>query len=382
MDKMIEIDYLSVNSLPDLLALLRDKKVPDRYIWHYVETYRERKARERGTPFSGLFELTPFCNLDCKMCYVHLEKDQMKGRTLLSIDQWKEIMAQAHAMGMMNAELSGGECLTYPGFDDLYLYLRTLGIRTGIKTNGILLKEKADFFDRYPPRRVTVSLYGSSNEVYERVTGRAAFGAVYESLLRLKKASYPVEITVTPSRYLYDDIGNVIALSERLGFPHMINVMLFPPREETGRKLCDITAGEYLEIFRAQKQKAGSSETVPLEDGLLPECGKDGRCEFGLKCGAGRSFFLVDWKGNLKGCENLDSLSVSLMDHPFSDSWEQVHADAVSYPLPMECTDCAYEKVCFDCAAYRGIQAPRGHCNPQICERTKLMVKEGLKTLQ
>ena len=29
------------------------------------------KADKLGIPLSGTFELTPRCNLDCKMCYIH-----------------------------------------------------------------------------------------------------------------------------------------------------------------------------------------------------------------------------------------------------------------------------------------------------------------------
>ena len=45
-----------------------------------------RKARENDTPISGYFELTPLCNLDCKMCYVHLSDPAVKERMLLFPD--------------------------------------------------------------------------------------------------------------------------------------------------------------------------------------------------------------------------------------------------------------------------------------------------------
>ena len=136
MNKMLEIDYSCLRNLPELLALLQDKEVsPDEY-WVYVNRYQELKARDKGIPLHGLFELTPLCNLDCKMCYVHLSRAQMKGTKLLSVDQWKSIVQQAHEMGMMHVTLTGGECLTYPEFDELYCYIRSLGIKPGIKTNG------------------------------------------------------------------------------------------------------------------------------------------------------------------------------------------------------------------------------------------------------
>lgn len=43
-----------------------------------------RKAFTDGIPISGTFELTPRCNFDCKMCYVHLKEEQISkhGREL------------------------------------------------------------------------------------------------------------------------------------------------------------------------------------------------------------------------------------------------------------------------------------------------------------
>ena len=36
-----------------------------------------RRCAGLGIPVSGIFELTPRCNLQCKMCYVRLTPDQM-----------------------------------------------------------------------------------------------------------------------------------------------------------------------------------------------------------------------------------------------------------------------------------------------------------------
>ena len=375
-----QIDYGAAKTLPEFLALLRAKGVPENQLWLHAGKYQEMKAREKGIPFSGQFELTPLCNLDCKMCYVHLDRAQLRGRAPLDVGQWKSIMAQAHAMGMMSASLTGGECLTYPGFDELYLYLRSLGVRTGIKTNGVLLKEKMDLFRRFPPSEITVSLYGSSNEAYQRVTGHAVFDTVYEGLTLLRDAEYPVSIAITPSRYLYEDLEQIFALAKRFPFRLMVNVALFPPRKETGRELCDLTAEEYAEIARVLHEgDPAASEAPPLVPDPQ-ECQPiEGKLQ-GLPCAAGRSMFSVEWDGQLAGCDNLlNSLRISLLKQSFSEAWKQVHAEAVAYPLPVECLHCAYDKKCFDCVAYRCNGSEPGHCNPNICERTRLFVKQGLR---
>ena len=104
---------------PNLRTLLRqldEQGITDHRRYAAVRKYLGFKAREKNTPISGSFELTPLCNLDCKMCYVHLNKAQMQGAKLLTVEQWQDIMQQAIDHGMMYARLTGGECLTYPGF--------------------------------------------------------------------------------------------------------------------------------------------------------------------------------------------------------------------------------------------------------------------------
>ena len=83
------------------------------------------KAREKHVPVCGIFELTPLCNLSCKMCYVHLDKEQMGGKELLPVETWISIIDQAIDAGMLYANITGGECLTYSGFvgSKRYIYI-------------------------------------------------------------------------------------------------------------------------------------------------------------------------------------------------------------------------------------------------------------------
>ena len=103
-------------TLRALLRELDEQGVTDYRRYRQVRRFLSFKAREKNLPLSGSFELTPLCNLDCKMCYVHLQKEQLRGAALLSAAQWQGLMAQAVDAGMLYAALTGGECLTHPGF--------------------------------------------------------------------------------------------------------------------------------------------------------------------------------------------------------------------------------------------------------------------------
>lgn len=382
MSNQDKYDFSGANSLPDLLRLLKKESVPEKDYWIYLGKYQERKARESGIPLHGTFELTPLCNLDCKMCYVHLNSNQVNNDKQLTVEQWKNIINKAHSVGMLNATLTGGECLIYPGFDELYLFLRGLGIKTSIKTNGVLLtSERIEFFNKYPPRGVTISLYGSSNEAYKRVTGYEAFEIVYNNLKQLKKASFPISISITPSSYMYEDMDNLLNFCKQLGYPFSVNIALFQPRKETGREICDLSSIEYAEIFK-ELQSVVDSPSESYEDyRIANDDNKQTGSGIGIRCGAGRSCFTVTWDGNISGCDNLNSLRINLHDEDFSSAWKIISTEANSYQLPIECNGCKYDKVCFSCVAYRSNGSQKGHCNKSVCDRTELFVKEGIYKL-
>ena len=113
----------------------------------------------------------------------------------------------------------------------------------------------------------------------------------------------------------------------------------------------------------------------------MKECDIIDTPKVGLSCSAGRNFFHVNWNGVMTGCSNLDSLSVNLLENEFATAWKLINDDALSYILPIECNKCEYNNLCFNCTAYRQNRNDRGHCNPEVCERTKIFVKEGLYQL-
>ena len=70
--------------LSQLIAQLNARGANDYRRYDAVRKFLNFKARDKGIPLSGTFELTPLCNLDCKMCYVHLNQAQIQGAQCLS----------------------------------------------------------------------------------------------------------------------------------------------------------------------------------------------------------------------------------------------------------------------------------------------------------
>lgn len=369
-------------TLRALLAQLNEQGVSDYRRYQAVRRFLSFKAREKGVPISGSFELTPLCNLDCKMCYVHLNKEQMKGAQLLTTDQWKDIMQQAIDAGMMYATLTGGECLTYPGFKELYLFLRSKGIETAILSNGLLMDaEMVDFLKANPPSFIQITLYGASEEGYERVTGHRAFSRVLENICRLRDVGFPVLIAVTPNSYMRDGEDILKLLYDR-DLRYQINAGLKSPREETGRQFETVDLDLYVSMIKKQREQLGDLSEPDCEIENMPKTGSATKAEFkGVRCGAGRSGFSIDWQGGMRPCHTFPCEAQSVIQLGFGRAWQKINGMANNFLRPAECEGCAYKNCCKNCVAEHASGAPEGHASPAICAWTQRMVAEGLLKL-
>lgn len=370
-------------NLRTLLKQLDEQGITDYRRYSAVRKYLGFKAREKNLPISGSFELTPLCNLDCKMCYVHLNKAQMQGAQLLTVDQWKTIMQQAIDSGMMYAGLTGGECLTYPGFKELYLFLRAKGVEVCILSNGLLMDEAmVDFFRANPPAAVQVTLYGASEDAYERVTGQRAFGRVMHNLRLLTQAGIPLSVSVTPNEFMRDG-EDVLRLLHGEGFHYVTNVGLMQPRGETGRSLADAGLDAYVAMMKLDRELGGKDIGPECDPDSLPDPGSVASATaVGVRCGAGRSGFAVDWQGRMRPCSTFPCTPVDVLALGFAEAWQRTNHTARTYPLPTECEGCAYQATCKHCVAEHAAGAPAGHASPAICAWGRRMIAEGLLKLQ
>ena len=364
----------------EFLKQLAEKKDAEHHSFQDFYTYLDSKARKQGIPIHAQFELTPLCNFNCRMCYVHLTKEQMQGKPLLSVEQWKDIISQAWMAGMIRATLTGGECLTYPGFKEVYLHLRNLGCEITVLTNGALIDEEwIRFFRENRPLAIQVTLYGQNEEVYERVTGQRYFTKVIENIRIMLDVGLPVNLVVTPSKYLGEDVFDTIRLGKSFGVSFSVNDYLITPREETGRseQQHDSDIDFYVKIKHFLNDEE-AAEVVP-EDSLPPIGGHVHECsQCGLQCSAGRSGFFIDWKGTMNPCSQLMMVKGFPLRDGFSKAWKQINQIAESWPRVPECEDCAYASVCSRCAARMLRFTEPGKQPLPMCEQTKYFVQHGI----
>lgn len=330
------------------------------------EKYLCDMAFEKQIPISGTFELLSACNMNCKMCYVRTSWNEMlKQGKILSVDEWVRIAEQAKEMGTLFLLLTGGEPLMYPGFKELYKRISQSGIILTINTNGTLINDEIiELWKEYPPRRVNISLYGSSNATYERLCNNSiGFDQTLNAIKKCIDANIQVKINYTINSKNYDDLDEVIKITEDLNIPISTPTYMFPPiRKENvdydyeQYRLSPEKASEIQTRVIRRSLSDGSTSINSIFSNLDDVCKRDCRKDEvdvpgGFLCSAGVSSFWINWKGQLTACGMVSNPNSDLKVFTFKEGWNKILEESKKIMTSKKCFNCKYRKMCISCAA-------------------------------
>jgi radical SAM protein with 4Fe4S-binding SPASM domain len=191
----------------------------------------------------------------------------------------------------------------------------------------------------------------------------------------------PLVVAVTPNAFMTDG-EEILRFLHAEGLPHAINSGLMQPRSETGRGLADAGLDTYVSMMKLRASLKGKQlEAEPDPESLPDPNNGEESPEFGVTCGAGRSGFAVDWRGDMRPCNNFPCQGENVLSLGFREAWCRTNYTATHFPLPAECQGCAYQGVCKHCVAEHASGAEPGHASPAICAMGRRMVIEGLVSL-
>ncbi|MBR4435593.1 MAG: radical SAM protein [Clostridia bacterium] len=352
--------------------------------------YLYRKAAATGTPLSGTFELTPRCNFDCKMCYVHLTKGQQceRGRELTA-DEWLSIADDAVRSGLVILLVTGGEPLLRPDFKEIFRTLNGMGLVTGVNTNGSLIDDDMiSFFKCYTPNRMNISLYGASPETYERLCGNAdGFYKTIRAIKKLAENNIPTKINLSVTPYNVDDVEAVFGITKELGKRVQIASYMFPPI----RRSHDLIGyGDRLSPEEAARIKVRVQSIRTDDEAFLNLCksvmdgvrviDEDAECmdvptledatpTEHIRCRAGSTSYWLTWDGRMLPCGMMETPSASVLELGFKEAWKRVAMGTKQIFLPPKCTSCDKRFACEVCSASCYCEtgafdkdAPKYHC--------------------
>lgn len=286
------------------------------------------KAFADAIPVSGTFELTPRCNFNCKMCYVHLKnKDIPRFGRELTAKEWLRIAEEAKAAGTTWLCITGGEPLLHPEFETIYRELASMGFFITLQTNASLIQGKiAKLLEAYPPRQCKVTLYGSNDHIYEAVCGvKYGFTMVDEGIKTLLELHIPVILISTIIRQNIEDASNMSRYAWQMGLPWMGNGSIKSSVRGTNNEISSFRVEEALENqLKADIRKRLSKSPVNIE--RKP-------CTY---CTDYRLGYWVTWNGDLRFCSFMNEPHIPVKDLSFTEAWNDLMNYEEQLDWPME----------------------------------------------
>ena len=320
-------------------------------------------ATRKRIPLGGSFELLPLCNMDCRMCFLRLSPKEMRAQgRIRTADEWLALAREAKEAGMLFLLLTGGEPFLYPEFARLYRGLAEMGLFLTLNTNGTLITEEyADLLAEHLPRRVNITLYGSSDEIYGRLCRNPrGFTQVMRAIHLLQERHVPVKLngSLTPDNW--EDLEKIQQIAHELGIPLEVDSYMFPSSrkgvckfDEKARLTPEKAAEGYVKIRRDELSAEDFRELAKaMAECYDKEVDFPGECDpEPLPCRAGLSSFWINWKGMMTPCVFMDQPEIPVFECGFAKAWESVKQERDKLFLPSDCTKCGKRAFCTVCGA-------------------------------
>ena len=322
-----------------------------------------RKAEKTGTPISGTFELSPLCNMDCRMCYIKMTKEKQESiARLRRNEEWIELAKEAREQGLLFLLLTGGEPFLVENFKELYIELHKMGFCISINTNGTMIDENViEWLRKYPPMRINMTLYGASNETYEKLCRNPkGFTQVKRAISLLKENNLQVKLNCSVTPYNKDDLKAMIEFANDNDLIIQATSYMFPPlrKDESLVGQNDRFTPEDAALYGAYigaYQNGYDNFKSYVESGELAIYDADDDCGVvegdKMRCRAGLTSFWMTWEGKLLPCGMIPDKGLDPWEVGFTKAWENARNIVKEIKLPVKCAGCAKKNQCRACAA-------------------------------
>ncbi|MCX8128622.1 MAG: radical SAM protein [Clostridia bacterium] len=328
-------------------------------------------AKEKRLPISGAFELTPRCNLKCKMCYVcQPVNDKQTMANERSAEEWIRLAKEMRDAGVLFLLLTGGEVFLREDFKEIYEQISEMGFIIQIYTNATMITpEIAKWLGKRPPSKVSVTLYGSTPEMYEKVCG---FADGYERTVRgidlLIAEGIVVEVKTTVVRGNKDEFNRIAAFAEKRNIKFGVVNYISPRREgccsdPEGERLSPEELAEYeMSITEYNKRKHGEITLDPATYDNLDDYEQSGKSngellapssekEDPFRCSAGKCGFWISWNGRMLACGIMNKPETYPLQTGFLQAWEGLKKLCSVIPNCDPCSECSVKEYCSRCPA-------------------------------
>lgn len=302
-------------------------------------------------PYHVVIILTERCNLRC--CHCSSSSSKERTRTM-SFENAANVLRQLADVGVVDVAFSGGEPLLHPQICDLIKLAKSLGLQTGLSTNGYAITSKrigqllSAGLDR-----LQVSLDGLKTE-HDRIRGDGAFEQALKAIGLSIESGLATNVCFTAMAENNHALGNVIDLSVGKGVTGFNLSKLVPSgRGLMASALMPEQSEDVFKILLNKKKRYPDIRFTSHLTGLclMEDAATDVAGFIGCQAGIYISCVLVT--GDVTPCVLFPKKVGNLFEDPFRELWSKspVIQKLKLRELNGVCGKCDKISVCGGCRA-------------------------------
>jgi radical SAM protein with 4Fe4S-binding SPASM domain len=332
-----------------------------------------QKVGNRHIPVFGSLEVTMRCNLRCRHCYIPGQERAAHEQNDLSLVEIKHLLDEVTDAGCLWMLLTGGEPLLRPDFRDIYSYARQKGLILTLFTNGTLITpEIADFLAQWRPFNIEISLYGASQETYERVTGiPGSYARCRQGIDLLLERKLPLGLKSVVMTLNQAELAEMQTLAESLGVTYRFDPVINPGLDGSARP----TRLRLLPQEIVAIEQADPNRSLAWPESFRGKLGYKIPDRKLYLCGAGKNSFHIDASGKMSMCISSRNPAYDLRAGSFKEGWEDFlpRVTARQYSEQFLCAGCELRMACAQCPAVAELETQDAEQRVEfLCHLTKL----------
>lgn len=207
----------------DVVALLGDLRSRGVLVGFEANGHGGRSAESKpdpsplsgdASPYTLVAELTHRCPLACPYC--SNPRELVRGHDELTTQEWKGVIDDAAALGVMQVHLSGGEPLARADLEEIAARARAADLYVNLVTSGVpLVRER---LERLAPSvdHVQLSVQDSEASSSDRIAGCESFEQKMRVARWVKELGLPLTVNVVLHRENIDRVQAIVAMAEQL----------------------------------------------------------------------------------------------------------------------------------------------------------------------
>ena len=246
------------------------------------------------------FDITQYCNGECKYCFTNSVKLSQKYNEELTNDEIIDVLNDLYKIGIKKISIGGGE----PFLKDIEEIIEKINkeIKVSITSNGTILSKK--FLEQFKLNKnikLTISLDSLSNEKSNLIRKNININKVIENINEICKEDETrkrLSIRTTVSQINYKDIYEIIEFCEQNKISNLkINSTNEFGRAKENREII-LPFGDFMNLLEKLVENCNNNvKSVNVE--LPVEKYLKGITR---KCMCGTSSLYINWNGNVYPC--------------------------------------------------------------------------------